>query len=61
MLTLYVAAPPTGAFQLTVIWACAIDVNTPPTSVPESVTGFGRVYRAADAIDVEPFPLGLTD
>jgi hypothetical protein len=61
MLTLYVDAPPTGAIQLTVICACAMDVNTPPMSVPERVTGFGRVNRPADAIDVEPFPLGLTD
>jgi hypothetical protein len=59
--TLYVEAPPTGAFQLTVICVCAIDVNTPPTSVPESVTGFGRVNRAADWTDVEPVPLALTD
>lgn len=59
--TLYVDAPPTGAFQLTVICACAMDVNTPPMSVPESVTGFDRVYKAADAIDVEPVPLALTD
>ena len=61
MLTLYVDAPPTGAFQLTVICACWIDVNTPPMSVAERVTGFAKVNRAADAIDVEPVPLGLTD
>ena len=59
--TLYVDAPPVGTFQLTVIWACAMDVNTPPMSVAERVTGFGKVNRAADAIDVEPVPLGLTD
>ena len=61
MLTLYVDAPPVGAFQLTVICACWIDVNTPPMSVAESVTGFGKVNRAADAIDVSPFPLAFTD
>lgn len=61
MLTLYVAAPPTGAFQLTVICVWVMDVNTPPTSVPERVTGFGKVNRAADAMDVEPIPLPLTD
>lgn len=59
--TLYVDAPPVGAFQLTVIWACAMAVNTPPMSVPERVTGFGKVNRAADAIDVPPFPLALID
>jgi len=59
--TLYVDAPPVGAFQLTVICACWIDVNTPPMSVAERVTGFGKVNRAADAIDVPPFPLALTD
>jgi hypothetical protein len=58
---LYVDAPPVGTFQLTVICACAMDVNTPPTSVPERVTGFGKVNRAAEAIDVEPDPLALTD
>jgi hypothetical protein len=30
-------------------------------SVAERVTGFAKVNRAADAIDVEPFPLALTD
>lgn len=58
---LYDDAPPVGAFQLTVICACWIDVNTPPMSVPERVTGFAKVNRAADAMDVEPDPLGFTD
>ena len=61
MLTLYVDAPPVGAFQLTVICACWIDVNTPPMSVAERVTGFAKVNKAADAMDVEPDPLAFTD
>jgi hypothetical protein len=36
-------------------------VNTPPTIVAESVGAYVSVTSAAEAVDVPPFPLLLTD
>lgn len=56
-----VAVPVPGASQLIVNVVCVMFVNTPPTTVDESVGAYVSVTRPVEAADVPPFPLGLTD
>jgi hypothetical protein len=56
-----IAVPVLGANQLIVNVVDVMLVNTPPTIVAESVGAYVSVTSAAEATDVPPFPLGLTD